>query len=180
MNFCVGLDSDWQEDAADPVLLLGNEPLMLQCFLTWLCGSQRLLRQNNPNTWTHQLTAQRLPRGMYAALELLWIAQASCNPQRKLPLTVFTRWVLPTPLLKNKVCRRVRACLGILAMSVCWGQLLNYQWNYLVIYLAYSRNTAGHTVNSWIANVEKKKPTRTAPVTVRDVVCAWFTRVWLF
>ena len=69
--------------------------------------------------------------------------------------------------------------------------------NYLVIYLVCSSPEALHTnrttqwtLRTWISEYRKrakkgkkktnKQTKKTAQVTVCDIVCTWFTRVWLF
>lgn len=173
------------------------------------CGGRQRLAgrrcRSRPFAWKRAVNASVLPH------LTVWISEAplSKQPQRlnapancseavlwEVPCTVvdrtgqlqpleetFTHWAPPPhpPPLKNKACRSVGVCLGILAVSVCCGRLLNDQWIILSIFSLPLQDCGSHSeLLNCKCRKKKKKPTRTAPVTVRDVVCAWFTRVWLF
>lgn len=165
----------------------------LPCLTVWISEAPPS-KQPPPTTEPHQLTAQQRPvRGCMLVWTQhwgqLWTARSSCHQQRQTPGTVFTHLSTSSPpLLKDEVCRSVRVCLAILAVSVCRRRLLNHQWIILLcieltpeaLCTDGSHSKLFELVTANVVKKEKRKTQKTALVTVCDVVRVWFTRVWFF
>lgn len=100
---------------------------LLDCVDLW--GSSIKI---TPTTEPHQLTARQCSvRGCNVVCALYASSCGLHGPaatnRGKCQWLSLPNWAF-SPLLKNEVCRSVRVCLGILAVSVCRRRLLNYQW----------------------------------------------------
>lgn len=101
---------------------------VLPCLTVDLWGSSIKI---TPNNWSapancSAVLSQRLHRGMHPAQEQLWIARTSCYQTEENA----SDCLCPSEhfFFLLFLCRSVRVCLGILAVSVCRRGLLNYQW----------------------------------------------------